>query len=132
MSKLKKLIKRATEAAERRGHQLSWEFHLPHQGARTALGKCVKCKTEPDFADYECSQCADPPVTGWVLVKTHPLPNEIDIGGPAVALNCPFTDEQTLARDAVNALIGCCAHNEHSFYGCLTGGCDCREDRAHA
>jgi len=37
-----------------------------------------------DFAIWTCSVCG-----AGVQVLTHPQPNEIDIGGPAVALNCP-------------------------------------------
>ena len=34
-------------------------------------------------ASAHCQHC-----NRWVHVNTHPLPNEIDIGGDAVALNC--------------------------------------------
>ena len=40
-------------------------------------------KTGPGRYYAECKTCGN-----WVQVCVHPLPNEIDIGGPAVALNC--------------------------------------------
>lgn len=32
----------------------------------------------------KCSVCA-----AWVQVTDHPAPNETEVGGPAVATNCP-------------------------------------------
>lgn len=36
-----------------------------------------------DISYCQCKLCAE-----WVQVETNPQPNSIDIGGPAVAVNC--------------------------------------------
>ena len=59
------LKREATETANRRGHTLTWE----NFSDKWALGSC-DCGAE-------------------VTVRTNPLPNEIDIGGDAVAINHP-------------------------------------------
>ena len=56
----------AQAAMERRGHRLG------------------------DWDDWEWSSIADCERCGmWVMVTPTPLPSEIDIGGPGVALSCP-------------------------------------------
>lgn len=36
------------------------------------------------------SECKNPGCDGWVGVEVFPLPNSIEIGGSAVAENCPI------------------------------------------
>lgn len=67
MTKEKRLKKEAMEAAKWRGHKFSGAWW---QGSHTFGRNCVVCDA-------------------WVLVDTKPAPNSIDIGGTAVALNCP-------------------------------------------
>ena len=59
----------ANGTAEGRGHILNW--HAPHHGEHRSyqIGECDTCGMQ-------------------VCVNTRPMPNEIDIGGEAVALNC--------------------------------------------
>ena len=69
MKHLGQLRKSAQESAEFRGHSIRW--YAPHHGERasTQIGECRWCGLEA----YIC---------------TNPMPNGIDIGGEAVALNC--------------------------------------------
>jgi hypothetical protein len=66
-TKERRLKSEAIEACSYRGHKMS-KFHgskyHPHHFA-----KCTECFME-------------------VMVDTHPEPNEIDVSGEAVALNC--------------------------------------------
>ena len=71
------LMGQAEEAARFRGHVLSGWITALHKGWAT----CTRCGMS-------------------VMVNTKPAPNEIDIGGDAVALTCPSTT------------TGCCAHRE--------------------
>jgi hypothetical protein len=65
MTELRRLMKEAKDAATWRGHTVGrWKF-----------GK--------DWAELTCKTCG-----AWVQVQTNPPPNGIDIGGPAVAINC--------------------------------------------
>jgi hypothetical protein len=63
------LARQATRAAEFRGHRLgawlwrSWDIR------RTGVAICLDCQRE-------------------AYIATHPGPNDIDISGKAVALNC--------------------------------------------
>lgn len=60
------LKREAGRAARHRGHDLrDWQTFDP----RTARATCRHCPA-------------------WVQVETHPAPNSIDIGGPAVAGGC--------------------------------------------
>ena len=60
----------ATKAAKWRGHKLG-KWNTSYENGRSrATAECLVC-----HADVQCN--------------TKPLPNEIDIGGPAVALSCP-------------------------------------------
>lgn len=66
MTRLKTLIDQATISCNLRGHVLaSWIIH-PNGAAYTT---CIACG-------------------GSVSVRTNPLPNEIDIGGELVAIDC--------------------------------------------
>lgn len=62
---LTKLIFSADESARWRGHSLEWEIFNDHN----AIGTCHCCGA-------------------WVQCLTKPAPNQIDIGGPAVGVNC--------------------------------------------
>lgn len=70
MRKIVRLKTEALQAAQARGHSLG--HFITTTGSdfrRTALAECSKCGA-------------------WVQVNTHPAPNQIDIGGPAVAIGC--------------------------------------------
>ena len=67
MTKLNRLKREARDAAEWRGH---------------TLARFRASDTRYHFA--QCTQCNQ-----GVSVTLTPRPNEIDIGGEAVALNCP-------------------------------------------
>jgi hypothetical protein len=65
------LIKKAQASTTRRGHRLLWEKgECDWQSGEYARGVCRQCMME-------------------VHCLTKPLPNQIDIGGEAVATNCP-------------------------------------------
>ena len=61
---------------------------------KEALASCsMRGHSMGEFENYnpkvsysECKVCGK-----WVQVETHPAPNSIEIGGPAVALNCTST-----------------------------------------
>jgi hypothetical protein len=59
----------ANDAADRRGHAIAWGE--PHVTGRRSIQNGV------------CSVCGE-----WVQINDTPLPNDIEIGGPAVAINC--------------------------------------------
>ena len=61
-----KLQRSALESCNFRGHTMS-EFRFT--GAHCTASECTKCGMQ-------------------VACDTHPAPNDIDIGGEAVALNC--------------------------------------------
>jgi hypothetical protein len=63
---MRALKESAAESATWRGHSLIWEYF----SNENALGTCRTCGAE-------------------VQCLLHPAPNQIDIGGEAVALNCP-------------------------------------------
>jgi hypothetical protein len=69
MRTLSELVIDAEEATTFRGHLINWQ--KPYHGERNSLmtGECIRCQA-------------------WVQVDTNPLPNGIDIGGPAVAVHC--------------------------------------------
>ena len=59
----------AETTASARGHRLAtWDEHRRVHGM-SAIAHCRSCPS-------------------WVFVVTDPDPNQIDIGGPAVAVNC--------------------------------------------
>lgn len=65
------LCKHAATAANLRGHRLHWSVR--HSESRTvALGVCMRCAAQ-------------------VTCNTRPQPNDIAIGGDAVALHCQET-----------------------------------------
>jgi hypothetical protein len=70
MTKLQRLQAQARMSAENRGHTLA-PFSLLAPG--NAVSKCTVCNRE-------------------VQVLTKPAPNQIDVGGEAVALRCTADD----------------------------------------
>lgn len=67
MTKMNRLKKKAMEACDFRGHTM--------KGWQTGETKSLSVNT--------CTECCM-----MVAVRTRPMPNEIAIGGEAVALNC--------------------------------------------
>ena len=57
----------ATVASMDRGHDMVWQ-HPP---------------VSATINNAECKVCG-----AWVQVNTNPAPNQIDIGGPSVAVDC--------------------------------------------
>ena len=69
--KLETLKRRAQQSTKARGHAMAW---------RAPFGNVTTLR----FAQVAtCRHCG-----AEVMINTHPAPNDIDIGGPAVALNC--------------------------------------------
>jgi hypothetical protein len=67
MTKIERLKREAKDAATWRGHTL--RTYITNRSNGAAYTTCKHC-------------------LAWVAVKVKPLPNEIDIGGSAVAINC--------------------------------------------
>ena len=67
MIKLAQLTKSALKSCEARGHLMAAFIHAHDDTA--AISHCVSCRRQ-------------------ALVLTNPQPNQIDIGGEAVALEC--------------------------------------------
>jgi len=67
---LNALRERAEEACRSRNHTVRWM--APHHGEHRS------------YQNAECVDCG-----ASVTVNTCPMPNEIDIGGDAVVVNCP-------------------------------------------
>ena len=68
---LDELRERAEQSANGfRGHRIRWTKAIPGNYRYTQQGNCTKCPA-------------------WVDLNTNPPANGIDIGGPAVALDCP-------------------------------------------
>jgi hypothetical protein len=66
------LKRRAREFAALRGHKLGDFVHSDWRPATVAT-----------------AECAHPGCKAFVTVNAKPAPNEIDIGGDAVAVHCP-------------------------------------------
>ena len=66
------LRKEAVVAATWRGHALKWSAPWHGEYASVQTGECTHCHAE-------------------VTICTRPLPNQIDIGGSAVAISCERT-----------------------------------------
>ena len=69
MASLGSLKRSALKSTRLRHHRMHW--NAPRHGERNSL------------QDAECTRCGD-----WVQIQTSPMPNGIDIGGPAVAIDC--------------------------------------------
>lgn len=76
MEKMRRLKLEAKKSCKNRGHKMG-KFSS-HLSAFKAEAFCM---------NKDC--------VAWVQVNTNPLPNEIDIGGDAVALSCPV-EKKTL------------------------------------
>lgn len=74
-----RLRQEATLAAVRRGHKLT---RFARSGWRIRATK--------ELPTIGLANCTNPNCRAWVLVDTRPLPNGIDLGGPAVAVGCPL------------------------------------------
>ena len=74
MNKLSRLIASARESATSRGHKMQ-RFTHEYEG-RQAYSYC----------DTGCGMGA--------FVQTRPMPNDIDISGRAVAVNCPNAEDE--------------------------------------
>ena len=72
MKLIDRLKKEAIESCKWRGHKMG---RFEHGGA----GRHITA----------LAHCTNPNCDGWVFVDTFPPPDGIDIGGSAVALNCP-------------------------------------------
>lgn len=83
MHRYDRLRNEARNAAECRGHVLSkFEkfvhgrvYHSTHMHI-VGIAYCILYNSK----NHQCRQ--------WVQIDTNPQPNGIDIGGPAVAVNC--------------------------------------------
>lgn len=67
--KIATLQRQASACTTRRGHRLRWGKIFQRFGGEGQTGECIRCER-------------------WVQILTKPQPNEIDVGGPALAINC--------------------------------------------
>lgn len=72
------LLTQMKQATQWRGHTMKWNAELSTYNQKT--GKMVDV--------HVCSVCGM-----QAVINTKPAPNEIDLGGKAVALNCTGTPE---------------------------------------
>lgn len=72
IEKMRDLQIKAWKACERRGHNMTAFISYDDTNA---VSSCYDCHME-------------------VQCLTDPMPNQIDIGGEAVALNCPYEKEK--------------------------------------
>ena len=76
MRKIDRLKKEALEVCKARGHKMGEWTHLTYsEGYKNFRPRCE--------ASAHCEECG-----AYVECKTRPMPNEIEIGGEAVAINC--------------------------------------------
>jgi len=73
MKKIRRLIACARTSAELRGHRLGLFSHNPPY----------------DYRESAIAECRADGCSAYVQVMAKPRPNEINIGGTAVALDCP-------------------------------------------
>ena len=80
MTKLNRLKKEATEATDFRGHSLGrWNSADSYTKSESAWNFCGSCGA-------------------FVAVNTKPFPNDIEIGGDALALTCTSTTVRVLKK----------------------------------
>jgi hypothetical protein len=72
--KIQTLIRHAREAALWRGHDMK---------PAKIICQNRKMVNDPKQADYVCRKCG-----AWFQCLTDPLPNQIDVGGNALAIGC--------------------------------------------
>ena len=77
MRGLSTLRREAQAATHWRGHRMRWSAPQYGDGGLRAVQSA------------ECRSCG-----AWVQIDTHPPANGIDIGGSAVALECPIGGEE--------------------------------------
>ncbi len=83
-TKISRLKSDASAAANSRGHDMTRFIHHEFKN-NTAISHCRNCHMS-------------------VTVNTHPAPNEIDIGGEAVALTCQVTPNLGLATYCIKVI----------------------------
>lgn len=69
MKRIDRLIKSTKEFTKFRKHDMKPFRHFEMYGNPAAESACKNCGR-------------------WVQVLTHPAPNDVEIGGPAIALDC--------------------------------------------
>lgn len=72
MTTFEMLKREAREASKWRGHKMG-NFRTQRKN-KTAISYCKRCDA-------------------WVQIDTKPAPNNIDIGGPSVAVGCPYYEK---------------------------------------
>ena len=82
MTTLIRLRREAGRTAKWRLHAMG-RFTLPHAGATVAYAECRHCGM-------------------MAIANARPAPNEIDIGGAAVAMNCPYAVDGGAVEDGTD------------------------------
>ena len=67
--KLSTLKKQAQKSSKARNHKMFWSKPYFNESGENCEGTCSKCNA-------------------WVQIHTKPQPNQINVGGNAVAVNC--------------------------------------------
>jgi hypothetical protein len=100
MRTIEELKAEALDATTLRGHVMKpWTDHSPH------------------LAETTCTQCE-----AFVQVNTKPMPNEIDIGGPAIAVGCPESVSPThgwILWEVAKARLTDAGYHVEKSYGTL-------------
>jgi hypothetical protein len=76
-TRMQRLVTEMHRATAWRGHRMRLDRNYWGRSPRRRLYRCI-----------------NPGCTAIAVVITHPLPNEIDIGGDAVAMDCPVPPEE--------------------------------------
>ncbi len=93
--KKRQLIQEAKHSANCLGHRLSrWQHSIEYWGDKYSVAHCLDCGAD-------------------VAVNQRPAPNEIDVGGAAVSLNCEGTKKPSLMTLSVQRKYGFV--NEHGY-----------------
>ena len=82
---LRELRRHVLPATDFRGHKIKWASPFHSEAQSLQHGNCEDCPA-------------------WVQLNTRPLPNEVYIGGPAVALSCPADCEAVLPGPIVTKI----------------------------
>jgi hypothetical protein len=88
MNSTRKLMKDARTAAAFRGHKLS-------------LTRQVKVGNARFVYDVDCTRCG-----ASLRVNPNPAPNEVDVGGSAVAVGCPGVTVTRAVRVGGTGVLG--------------------------
>lgn len=70
------LMTKAFNSARKLGHTIQWQQSIVGNINKVKYGSCIR-----------------PNCSAWIMVETNPQFSSINIGGPAVALNCPACEE---------------------------------------